>query len=658
MSANHRGGRSECWSKEHFERVGAACELKWKCKACGKTISAQSGTRLKEHLNACDKIDETTKEKCKSELSKNEEARAKRKRTTSTLQQSVLAVDRMNDSDYDNINKRLADFFYATNTPFSHVEHPLFLEFVKALRPMIDTSKLVNRKKLAGELLDKAYEEYIVPARKNAETAEYVSLHMDAWQTDKKDHVLSIHACSPQPLLLQTDIMEKRSHTWEEHKDHLDRLPKMRVVAVVSDKESAGHKAAKEFCRTHPDAEGELVCTPHTLNRFVNDVIGTHTVNKKEVGNPYNYVNSTVSQVVSCIRNVELARKLYTSALQERKLPVKLPPTPCETRWTSWRASYTEIYEKKGVLINLINAEDNTAARQWCNSVPASSQLVDKSFFLVFSSILCLLTEVDKAVKTLEADPSRIGFILPCMQKLRSHVVDLKTKLLTDITELKLPNWKTEKAAHDKNFDVIIASLDARMKQYEVKWVQAATMMSPFVHSPGEQHKELMECFTAEKLAALRKDTHEYLKVKYPEPELQAKALAELVEFETRTGIYDNAGLWSLAKTKPPEAWWNAIKTMHPKSLLAPIGKKITMVVPHACQCERAFSVMGWMSGGKRCRLNSERVHKLACVYYKLSANYKNRNQDTWWDALDEVGPKKNTKATITPQAIDYTQIM
>ena len=81
-----------------------------------------------------------------------------------------------------------------------------------------------------------------------------------------------------------------------------------------------------------------LVCATHTFMRCLNDVIGTQTENKKEVGNVYNYVTKFVSAICNGVRNIDKLNHDYvTGAEGERG---NFNQHAFFSQWTTWESSF------------------------------------------------------------------------------------------------------------------------------------------------------------------------------------------------------------------------------------------------------------------------------------------------------------------------------
>lgn len=105
----------------------------------------------------------------------------------------------------DNLDLQVARFFFSANIPFSTFENKQFLKLTEMLRPGYQPP---NRKKLAGELLDKVNEEVISSTKTEMEKDDRpLILMQDGWSNVKNDPIIahSIHNGTKPHLLSITD---------------------------------------------------------------------------------------------------------------------------------------------------------------------------------------------------------------------------------------------------------------------------------------------------------------------------------------------------------------------------------------------------------------------------------------------------------------------
>jgi hypothetical protein len=631
----HTGGRQECWAQAHF----TAEENGRKCLKCERVLKTVSGTRLVEHLASCKEVDDEVRARATPEAAKRKPQPTPKPKQAA--RQGALLMDSIAETEYVGIGKAWAEMIYATGVPFTLIDHPAFKKAVKVTRPAFDVKRLPSRKQVAGTHLNAAFTDHVDPRKQQMkERGGWITIHMDAWSSHRKDHVLAIYGVdSKGPELLASDVMEEKTHSHAEFLQHLERNvgEELKVSAIVADAESAGQKAGRIWAEKRDGCEGVMACAPHQLCRVVNDAIGFITRNKKPVPNVYNYLTVWVGTVVGAVRNNEATRKSYLEALKSAGLSKRLPPTPAETRWVSYAVSFQELYERRAVFL-LLRQEEGMIQQN-----PLLEQFSDTVHMSLVARVGKLVKEITIAVQLLEGDSSRIGSILPMFHRVRGEMERIQAL------------YEQEGAAeHVANFKGLLEKLEERKKRMYMshKWICAATFLSPNLHECAAEDASLYASFRAAELTNLRNATNAFVKER-----LGVEALPEVLEFESRLGHYDNLGLWALAASKKPEQWWGAVARVNPHSKIAALALKLTAVPPHSCQVERGFSTMGWLSGGRRVSMGPERIHQLTAVHRALKAV----TEEFWWDQGDNDGdaepsPKKRRAAELP--AVDYSKLI
>ncbi|CAG8615367.1 8224_t:CDS:2 [Rhizophagus irregularis] len=143
-----RGGRPPLEDvRKHFEKVtkvdGRGRKTpRQKCNYCENDI-VDLIDRLKKHLMKCSSFPEDLKGSLSFIMSKNQTS------ISDSTNPEEQPLDKM-DAD-----KKLARFFYSTGIPFTVVENPYWLEFIKAIQPAYISP---NRRNLANNLLDAEYQ--------------------------------------------------------------------------------------------------------------------------------------------------------------------------------------------------------------------------------------------------------------------------------------------------------------------------------------------------------------------------------------------------------------------------------------------------------------------------------------------------------------------
>ena len=110
-----------------------------------------------------------------------------------------------------------------------------------------------------------------------------------------------------------------------------------KVACVIADGDATVQSAASKLCAYLVEEKGNehrpqrIVCGAHLMSRCINDLIGTKTQNRTEVGNEFNFILKLASATVSSIRNVERIARKYDELQTGSGHLSKKPPLPCIT---------------------------------------------------------------------------------------------------------------------------------------------------------------------------------------------------------------------------------------------------------------------------------------------------------------------------------------
>ena len=187
--------------RKHFEKVTEVDEYhrktpRQKCNYCGND-TVDLIDRLKDHLAKCKKLPNNIKNSVSLITSKNWTNISE---STSSEEQSLDKID---------ADKKLARFFYSTGIPFTVVENPYWLEFIKTIQPAYISP---NRRNLANNLLDA---EYQVEQQDLNTTLANITLASDGWSNIRRESVLNFVLCLPKPVFYDAKYTGAESHTAE-----------------------------------------------------------------------------------------------------------------------------------------------------------------------------------------------------------------------------------------------------------------------------------------------------------------------------------------------------------------------------------------------------------------------------------------------------------
>ncbi|GBC25749.2 uncharacterized protein LOC113020255 [Rhizophagus irregularis DAOM 181602=DAOM 197198] len=261
-----RGGRPPLEDvRKHFEKVtkvdGRGRKTpRQKCNYCENDI-VDLIDRLKKHLMKCSSFPEDLKGSLSFIMSKNQTS------ISDSTNPEEQPLDKM-DAD-----KKLARFFYSTGIPFTVVENPYWLEFIKAIQPAYISP---NRRNLANNLLDAEYQVERQDLNTILEQASNITLASDGRSNIRRESVLNFVLCLPKPVFYGTKYTGVESHTAEfiycEFKSIIEVIGPSKFAGVITDNASAMRAAWGLLNKDYPQLIC-LGCNAHIGNLLIKDIL-------------------------------------------------------------------------------------------------------------------------------------------------------------------------------------------------------------------------------------------------------------------------------------------------------------------------------------------------------------------------------------------------
>ena len=108
-----------------------------------------------------------------------------------------------------------------------------------------------------------------------------------------------------------------------------------------------------------------------------------------------------------------------------------------------------------------------------------------------------------------------------------------------------------------------------------------------------------------------------------------AQLAREMLEYQSKLGVFSLNVLWSDEATKDPITWWSALRNEVP--VLSEFAAKLMSIPASSAAAERNWSHFGFVHSLRRNRLTNDRVFKLVYLYSNLRLNDKviNNNIDS-----------------------------
>lgn len=110
------------------------------------------------------------------------------------------------------MNEKLALAIIVSRSSLSMVEHPLWIDFFKQIRP---TFKLPCRKSISTVYVDKVYAEMQSSITYNLLEANDLHIQLDGWTNINNDGIINFVLCKSEPLFVKFLNTKDNCHTAE-----------------------------------------------------------------------------------------------------------------------------------------------------------------------------------------------------------------------------------------------------------------------------------------------------------------------------------------------------------------------------------------------------------------------------------------------------------
>ena len=220
------------------------------------------------------------------------------------------------------LDKAVAKFFYATNTPFNRVEHPTFKALMRALRPSYSPP---SRKDLSGPLLE---EVHALCEKEAADLLEnkLVTLNLDGWSNVNEEPIICVSASTTIGDVFLLDTIETGANPHDAN--YLQQIAqetikkseekfKFKVCGFVTYNASNVSKMRKQMEQN--EDTGDIFfygCSAHLLNLLAGDL----------------KIPNVVDRVKSVVKYFKFTHKPHGWLKEKGSNKMKLPT---DVRWNS-----------------------------------------------------------------------------------------------------------------------------------------------------------------------------------------------------------------------------------------------------------------------------------------------------------------------------------
>lgn len=480
------------------------------------------------------------------------------------------------------LNQSLAKAIFISGSPLSMVDHPLWMDFFKKIRPSF---QLPSRYRLSSSYLDAQFVEMEGNINKQLEEAKNLHLQCDGWSNLRNESIINFIISKPEPIFVKFEMTKSNSHTAEYLSqliiNVMEKHGPEKFLVVIGDN-AANMKAAFNLVVEKFPHVVPLGCLAHLLHLLCSDILSCPTM-KTFMAN--------VVEVVKTIKNSHVLLALFSEIAAEKKafkdrVSLKLPG---KTRWGSHLYCLESLQSNKAVLQTLVVNEKAQA-----NLKPEIKKRVldDDVFWVRTEKVTQLMSPIVHLITAFESNEPQVHRIVRKLNELETVLID------------KLPSSPLQ-SAEEK---AILSKFQER-KKFGVKSLHlAANLLDPAVQGSDLKPIQMLDAISF--VCETAKNTG-----------LNAIEVREnLADYRDKQGIWSRKFVWEGVGVKEnnvylvnPLLWWRSLRGT---CELAEVSIKILGTPVTSAATERSFSTFGWIHSKKRNRLTSERAAKMTYLAY------------------------------------------
>jgi hypothetical protein len=493
-------------------------------------------------------------------------------------------------------NTKIARWWYQTGTPFNK-SNKQFQAAIGAVRPGLTVP---SRRQLAGTLLDNEFEKVRDSVNKHlTKTEAKICVSSDGWSTQDNIALINYMAVADGSAFFFDGKFSGSRKTARYISEELNEMIKRlggptKVVGVVTDNAQANQSAWKILQKKY----GSLFfygCICHTLHLLVKDIFKDTTLGfiKHE---------EKAKDIVKFFKSHQ--REAFTLAEMRESLKLESLKLPGATRWGSLLACFRSLLKNKDVLQTIVMEEnfilDGDVKKLKDQKRAIKALVLDRSLFLLFEDLVCILEPVAKWITYFQSDSTMIS---DCF-----HVfIDLKQKFQV----LK---------SSGKISEAVFTALN---KWLLLRWNAGYSDVHglSYLLDPRYLGQNMDEDNRSKTEKVLKDLGYEDELIHY---KIKVNSSGTSITSEKKTTVMQWIG--SLNKFD-----YARFPNLHSYLI------RIFSCVPSSGCCERNFSDFGFIHSKSRNRLKKEKIKKLTFIYTNSRILVSDPNEDVSSDDGDSV---------------------
>lgn len=547
----------------NFDRVrptSGKSGFRAKCKDCGKEMQGLVA-RLKQHHGACHAkiIELDTLNSSNMDLPKNSTLPPPPPESKQNIQNNANSMSnfvvKTSSCQKEELDLQIARYVYATNSPFSVVEHPEFKKMVNMMRPGY---RPPDRFDVGEKLLNKVHDILLSECKEELK-GQKVSMALDGWSNVHNESVICVIVTNRDGNCYLIDTIETVDNTHTA--DYLLKVTKKvieetesrfdcRVTSLVTDSAANMSRMRKEIEADNGEFFITYGCAAHSLNLLAKDV---------EVPG----VKDHVVHIIKYFRNHHLPASWYKLA-GGKKLVL-----PQDVRWNTLADSLESFLRNWPILVQVCEEHreniDKDVAKQVTN--------------------LSLKRNVEDYLQLLKP-------IAVALDKVQSN-----TCVISEAVEAWLSLYSTLKEHASRS---VLEKVEKRMRQALTPNHFLAHILDPRYFGEKQSNTQINTAMS--NLA-----------------EVHPSCAPSVVNLRAKANPFPSYMFsHDVLRNVRPLSWWNSLSHSLPQNVLN-LAECLLTSVASSAGVERVFSTFGLVQSKIRNRLGTEKAGKLVYIYKYLN---------------------------------------
>lgn len=172
----------------------------------------------------------------------------------------------------------MAKAIFISGIPLSSVEHPLWIEFFKKVRPSYN---LPSRFRLASTYLDSQYSEMQCEVKRQLTESKHLHLQCDGWSNIRNESIINFVISKPQPLFVDFIMSKENKHDACYLAEQIEKVMKdhdpEKNFVIIGDNAKNMIAAFRLVKEKYPHVV-PLGCLAHLLHLLCSDISGCKSV--------------------------------------------------------------------------------------------------------------------------------------------------------------------------------------------------------------------------------------------------------------------------------------------------------------------------------------------------------------------------------------------